>query len=160
MRPRSSVDVILSEAKNLGATQWRSFASLRMTFVAVGVLLVLTAPPTSAATRVKLATLAPKGTSFHQILLAMSEKWRAAPGGGVQLTIYTDGTMGGEADMVRRMRVGQLQAAMLTVTGLSEIDDSVAALQNMPMIFRSLDELDFVREKLRPQLEQKFKQKG
>jgi len=81
---------------------------------------------------IRLATLAPKGTSFHQALLSLGEKWRQAPGGGVQLTIYTDGTMGGETTMVQRMRAGQIQAAMLTVTGLCEIDDSVAALQNMP----------------------------
>jgi TRAP-type C4-dicarboxylate transport system substrate-binding protein len=115
----------------------------------------------SAATpQVKLATLAPKGTSFHQVLLEMGEQWAKAPGGGAKLTIYTDGSLGGERDMVRRMRVGQIQAAMLTVTGLSEIDDSVAALQNMPLVFRSVDELEYVREKVRPELEKKFRAKG
>lgn len=116
--------------------------------------------PAPSAVRIKLATLAPKGTSFHKTLIAMGEKWAAAPGGGAALTIYTDGTMGGEGDMVRRMRVGQIQAAMLTVTGLSEIDDSVAALQNMPMMFRSLEEVDFVCEKLQPVLEKKLEEKG
>jgi TRAP-type C4-dicarboxylate transport system substrate-binding protein len=110
--------------------------------------------------RVKLATLAPKGTSYHQILQLMGEKWRQAPGGGVKLTIYTDGTMGSEADMVRRMRIGQLQAAMLTVSGLAEIDDSVEALQHLPMAFRSLDELDYVSARLRPAIEKKFLEKG
>lgn len=113
-----------------------------------------------AAPIIKLATLAPKGTAFHQVLLEMGEKWSQAPGGGVKLIVYTDGTLGGEADMVRRMRVGQIQAAMLTATGLSDIDDSVAALQNMPMIFRSVEELEYVRNKLRPQFERKFREKG
>lgn len=111
-------------------------------------------------TRVRLATLAPKGSSFHQILLAMGEKWRQGPGGGAALTLYTDGTMGSEADMVRRMRIGQLQAAMLTVNGLAEIEESVTALQNMPMMFRSLDEVDFIRDKLRPELERRLLAKG
>lgn len=110
--------------------------------------------------RVRLATLAPKGSSYHQILQAMAEKWRQAPGGGVALTIFTDGSMGGEADMVRRMRVGQIQAGMLTVVGLSEIDQSVSALQNMPMMFRSLDEVDYVRQKLAPTLEKRLLDKG
>lgn len=123
-------------------------------------LLVCASGAIAAPPVVKLATLAPKGTTFHQELLAMGEKWAKAPGGGVKLTIYTDGTQGGEADMVRRMRVGQLQAAMLTVTGLTEIDDSVAALQNMPMMFRDAGELEFVRNKLRPDLEKRFKDKG
>jgi TRAP-type C4-dicarboxylate transport system substrate-binding protein len=136
----------------------------RLVVAAAGIALIFLGLPTAALAapkaKVKLATLAPKGSSFHQVLLEMGEKWRDAPGGGVTLTIYTDGTMGSEADMVRRMRVGQIQAAMLTVTGLSEIDDSVAALQNMPMMFRSLDELEFVRDKLRPDLEGRLREKG
>jgi TRAP-type C4-dicarboxylate transport system substrate-binding protein len=120
--------------------------------------LLPTAAP--AQVRVRLATLAPKGSSFHQILLAMGEKWRQAPGGGVQLTVYPDGVMGGEADVVRRMRVGQLHAGMLTAVGLSEIDPSVTALQNMPMMFRSLEEVDYTAEKLRPMLEKRFLDKG
>jgi TRAP-type C4-dicarboxylate transport system substrate-binding protein len=123
-------------------------------------VLLLTSISVKAAPEVKLATLAPKGTTFDQELRAMRDVWAKAPGGGVRLTIYTDGTLGGEVDMVRRMRVGQIQAAMLTVTGLTEIDDSVAAIQNMPMMFRSAEELEFVREKLRPMFEQKFRDKG
>jgi TRAP-type C4-dicarboxylate transport system substrate-binding protein len=110
--------------------------------------------------RIRLATLAPKGSSYYQILQGMGEKWRQAPGGGASLTIFADGSMGGEADMVRRMRVGQIQAAMLTVVGLSEIDPSVSALQNMPMMFRSLDEVEYVRQKLAPSIEKKFLEKG
>ena len=79
-----------------------------------------------APVKIKLGTLAPKDSSPHQSLKAMAEKWRQAPGGGVQLIIFTDGTQGGEADMVRRMRIGQLQAAMLTGTGMAEIDAAVA----------------------------------
>jgi TRAP-type C4-dicarboxylate transport system substrate-binding protein len=118
------------------------------------------APLAAQAQRVRLATLAPKGSSFHQILLEMGEKWRRAAGGGVALTIYTDGTMGSEADMVRRMRIGQLQAGMLTAGGLSQIDQAVTALQYMPMMFRSLDEVDYIEEKLRPDLEQRLLDKG
>ncbi len=110
--------------------------------------------------KVRLATLAPKDTSFHQSLKTMAQKWQNAPGGGVELTIYTDGTMGGETDMVRRMRVGQLQAAMLTVAGLSEIDPAVGGLQKMPLLYRTLEELVYVREKLRPIVEKRFAAKG
>jgi TRAP-type transport system periplasmic protein len=113
-----------------------------------------------APVRIRLGTLAPRGTSYHQILLQMGEKWRQAPHGGVTLTIYTDGTMGGEAEMIRRMRVGQLQAAMLTVLGLSEIDKSIAALQEMPMMFSTYDELEYVRAAMRADIEQRFLKNG
>lgn len=115
---------------------------------------------TQAATKIRLATLAPRDTSYHKSLQLLAEKWRQASGDAVTLTIYTDGTMGGEADMVRRMRIGQIQAAMLTVNGLMQIDASVSSIQNLPMMFHTLDEVDYVREKLRPQIEQKFLEKG
>ena len=110
--------------------------------------------------RIRLGTLAPRGTSWHRSLLEMGEKWRAAQGAGAAFTVYTDGSQGGEADMVRRMRVGQLNAALLSVVGLTEIDDAPGVLQKMPLVFRSWDELDYLREKLRPTLEKRFFDKG
>jgi TRAP-type C4-dicarboxylate transport system substrate-binding protein len=110
--------------------------------------------------KIRLGTLAPRGTSWHRSLLEMGEKWRAVQGPDSAFIVYTDGSQGGEADMVRRMRVGQLNAALLSVVGLTEIDDSVAVLQKMPMVFRSWDEVDHVREKLRPALEKRFLEKG
>ena len=110
--------------------------------------------------QVRLATLAPRGTSLHKTLLAMGQRWQQAPCGGVKLTIYPDGTLGSEADMVNRMRIGQIQAAMLSIAGLSKIDDSVKALQNMPFMFRSLDEVAYVTKKLTPELDRRFLAKG
>lgn len=108
---------------------------------------------------VKLGTVAPDGSSWHQILKDMGERWRQAPGGGVTLRIYAGGVLGDEPDMVRKMRVGQIHAAALTAVGLADIDPAVAALQ-IPMMFRSYEELDYVREKLRPILERRFEEKG
>jgi TRAP-type transport system periplasmic protein len=114
----------------------------------------------SAADKVinlRLGTLAPRGTSYHKSLMSMGEKWRQASGGSVRLTIYPDGTQGSEADMVGLMQTGNLDAGMLTAVGLAEIERAVTALQNMPpMTFRTLDEVDFVGSKLRPQLEQRL----
>ena len=132
-------------------------------FVVVTLLGLLGQPtPTAAQShpRIRLATPAPAGTSYHHILQEMGEKWRHAPGGGVLLTIYPGAQMGSEADMVRRMRVGQIQAAMVTVTGLSEIDPATSALQKMPMMFRSLEEVDYVRSQLQPELERRLLEKG
>ena len=107
--------------------------------------------------RIKLATVLPRGTSTHQTLLEMAAKWRGA---GVASTLYTDAVMGGEAETVRRMRIDQIQGAVLSVAGLMEVDHSVTALQLMPMMFRSLDEVEYVRERLRPLLEKRLEEKG
>jgi len=114
----------------------------------------------AAPIKVRLGTLAPKGSSYTKHLQAMGEEWRKAPGGGVSLTIYPDGTMGSEADMVRRMRLGQLQAGMLTVNGLLEIEPGVAGLQAMPKVFRNLEEVDFIGAKMEPILNKRLELKG
>jgi TRAP-type transport system periplasmic protein len=134
---------------------------LSSALIAVAVSLLL---PSSALAQkkvnVRLGTLVPKGTSFHLTLQEMGDQWQKASGGNVKLTIYTDGTMGGEAAMVSRMRLGQLQGALLSAPGLSTIEESVRALQLMPMMFASLEEFDYVRSKLEAGLEKKFLDKG
>jgi TRAP-type transport system periplasmic protein len=136
--------------------------SRRMVARAIAALLLIVGltSAASAQTRIRLATLVPSGTSYHHSLQAMGAKWKQASGGTLSLTIYADGTMGSEPETVRRMLVGQLQAAVLTVTGLTEIDPSVGALQKMPLMFRSLDEAAYVRAKLAPELERRFAEKG
>jgi len=108
---------------------------------------------------IDLGTLAPRGSVYHQALLTMAEQWRQAPGGGVKLRIFPDGTQGGEADMVRLMNVGSLQAGLFTAVGLSKIEPGVGGLQNLPMIFHDLSEFDAIKEKLRPRLEKRMADK-
>lgn len=123
-------------------------------------LLLAHASAVAAPVTATLGTLAPEGTSYHRMLLEMREKWRKAPGGGVNLRIYAGGKMGGEAKMVSQMRLGALDCALLTVTGLSEIEPAVAGLQNIPMMFRTLDEVDYVGEHLRPMLTKRMEKSG
>lgn len=134
-------------------------ATGRGLWCAVAMLLAAGAP-TAAQSTVKLGTLLPRGSSYYKHLVVMGEKWRAVPGGGVTLVVYPDGTQGGEADMVRRMRLGQLQAGLISAVGLWEIDRAVGGLQFMPLLYRSNDELDYVSERLRPTLEQRLRDKG
>jgi len=109
---------------------------------------------------VRLGMQLQRGTTIHKLLIEMGEKWRNAPGGGVNLIIYPDGTQGSEVDMVRRMRVGQLQAAVLSASGLAEIERDLNALQLMPLVYRSFEELEYVREQLKTELEAKLAAKG
>lgn len=130
---------------------------------AVALLLAAVASSSAAQAKFKLrvGTVAPRGSTFHQSFQSMGEKWKSAPGGGVELEIYP-GTQGGEPTIVRRMnpRVAQLDGAMLTAVGMQQIDRSVTALQLMPMMFHTWDEVDFTRERLRPRLEKTFLDKG
>jgi TRAP-type C4-dicarboxylate transport system substrate-binding protein len=142
--------------RRLRAYNWKKL-------ILISLLSALAQPIQLAAqqkTILRLGTLAPRDTSYHHILQEMGTAWERQTNGNVTLKIYPDGTMGGEAAMVQRMRVGQLQVAMLTVSGLSEIDPSIAALQKMPLLYRSLEEAEYVRNKLRPDLERHLADKG
>jgi len=123
-------------------------------------VLLVTGPAPAADKQLRIATLAPKNSLYHRQLLGLGEVWRAAQGGSAKYLVYADGSQGGEAEMVRRMRIGQLQGALLSVVGLRDIEPSIAALRNMPMLFRSWDEVDHVRDKMRPAMEKKFIDKG
>jgi TRAP-type C4-dicarboxylate transport system substrate-binding protein len=113
-----------------------------------------------AATRIRLATLAPSGSVYHKSLLTLREQWRSLSNRQVDLLVYADGKLGGEAEVVRLMGLNSIQAAMLTVVGLSEIDEGVEGLQSIPMGFRDFAEVDHVGQKLQPLLEQRLAAKG
>ncbi len=137
--------------------------SLPLRQLAGAFLLVLAGAASSADAAEKslrIGTLVPKNSLYHRELMAVGEAWRAAQGGSGKYLVYPDGSQGGEAELARRMRIGQLQGALLSVVGLREIEPSISALQSLPLLFRSWEELDYVREKMRPAMEKKFLDKG
>ena len=141
----------------------RLLASIARTAALGLALLAQALTPLHAAdkpVRLKLGTLAPAGTSYHKALQAMGEKWRKLSNGSVQLTIFPGGTQGSEADMVGLMQTGNLDAALVTTAGLSEIDPGALALEVMPMFFHDLGELDYLTVALRPKLEALMLAKG
>ena len=117
--------------------------------------------PSHAADKLlRLGTLAPKNSLYHRQLLEVGDAWRTAQGAGAKYVVFPDGSQGGETELARRMRIGQLQGALLSVVGLHEIEPSISALQAMPLLFKSWEEVDYVREKMRPAMEKKFFDKG
>ena len=108
----------------------------------------------------RIGTLAPKNSLYYRQLVEVAETWKNSTGGNAKYTVYADGSQGGETELARRMRIGQLQGALLSVVGLNEIEPSISALQSLPLLFKSWDEVDYVREKMRPAMEKKFLDKG
>ncbi len=134
---------------------WNRFRSLWI----VAFVLVLLAPTASARTVIKMASLVPDGSVWGKILKDMGAEWQEETDGEVSLRLYGGGVAGNESDVVRKMRVGQLQAAALSVSGLTAIDEGFEIFE-IPMFFESYDELFHVLEKTRPQLEQRLLDKG
>lgn len=135
---------------------------IKRRLVVVSMLAGLLLPATAMAqvAQLRVASVVPKNSLYHQSLLELGEAWRAAQGQGARFTVFTDGSQGGEAEIVRRMRIGQLQGALISVVGLRDIEPSIAALQNLPLLFRNWEEIDYVREKMRVGMEKRFLDKG
>ncbi len=132
----------------------------RLTVTLLLLALLPAAAPAGPVVRINLGTLAPRGSSYHQALLALGEAWRTESGGTVRLVIYPDGTQGTEADMVRLMRIGSLQAGLLTSTGLETIEPTVAGLQKLPFVFHHFAEFDHVMRDMSPALARKLEARG
>ncbi|MBZ5609609.1 MAG: TRAP transporter substrate-binding protein DctP [Acidobacteriia bacterium] len=110
-------------------------------------------------TVIRLGTLVPKGSRWHEILLNMGEEWKKASGGKVELKIYPGGEQGDEPEMVQKIRIKKLQAVAISGAGLSGIDAAVSALQ-IPMMLDSYEELDYVRDKISDRLQKGLAQRG
>ncbi len=134
-----------------------------MKSIAIGValLLALLRPPSARADEVviKLGTLAPNGSSWHTLLKEMGQTWSQLSGGKVKLRIYPGGVVGSEGDMVKKMRVGQLQAAALTTIGLHEITPEPQVI-DVPMLVDSWPTLDYVLSRMAPEIEKSLAAKG
>jgi len=117
----------------------------------------------SAAARadhtIKLGTIAPVGSTWHNLLKEMGDAWATASGGKVKLKIYAGGVLGNEGAMVQKMQVGQLHAAAITAVGLHEITPEPQAV-DVPMMIDTLDEYDYVQARVQDDLEKAVSAKG
>ena len=111
------------------------------------------------AQTIKLATLVPSGSTWDLTLKTMGGEWRESTAGRVNLRIYAGGVAGDDPDLVRKMRIGQLQAATLSVSGLTEIDPAFALFE-IPMFFSGYDELFAVLDALEDELRRRLDENG
>jgi TRAP-type C4-dicarboxylate transport system substrate-binding protein len=124
------------------------------------VLAVAAAGPSSAGkVEIKLATAIPDKTPFHQLLVDLGAEWQKLSNGDVSLVLYPGGVQGDEADVIRKMRIGQLHSAAITAASLSDIENYFSVFQ-IPLFFDSWDELNYVLDDLTPLLVQRLDEKG
>lgn len=108
--------------------------------------LMLLAPPAAGATEsleIKIATLAPEGSSWMKTFEAIDAEVGQKTNAAVRLKFYPGGVLGDEKDMLRKMYIGQIHGAVFTTAGLSAIFGELDVFQ-IPFLFRSYDEVDFV----------------
>ncbi|HEY4241720.1 MAG TPA: TRAP transporter substrate-binding protein DctP [Kofleriaceae bacterium] len=129
---------------------------LSCTALAIGAL-----APLAHADNVELriASLAPSGSPWMEVLDKAAAEIKDKTAGRVTLKYFEGGQQGDERDFVRKINLGQLDGAAVTAVGLSMIDESIRVLE-LPMMFKSAEELDYVADKMWPYFQKKFEAKG
>jgi TRAP-type C4-dicarboxylate transport system substrate-binding protein len=135
--------------------------SLTRSISVLAVALVATVTLSAQNTTIRLATVVPANSSWHKALLDMGAAWNKNTSGRITLRIYEGGTQGDERTVIRLMRPGvdQLQASLLMVSGLGEIDEAFNVF-GMPFFFQSDEEASHVRTRLTPAFEKRMEAKG
>ncbi|MFO7762278.1 MAG: TRAP transporter substrate-binding protein DctP [Wenzhouxiangellaceae bacterium] len=117
---------------------------------AVTLLLALVlAAGSLAAQQLKIATLAPDGSSWMEVLNDAADEVREETGGKVVTRFYPGGVMGGSDTVLRRMKLGQLQGGVFTVGELAGMAPETN-LYSLPFQFKNASELAQLRDEFDP----------
>ncbi|HJL19142.1 MAG TPA: TRAP transporter substrate-binding protein DctP [Sandaracinaceae bacterium LLY-WYZ-13_1] len=110
-------------------------------------------------TTLRLATLAPRGSAWMRVMNAWNNSLRQETNNRLQLRFYSGGSQGDERDVIRKIRIGQLDGAAVTSTGLGLIVRPVLVLQ-APGVVETYAQLDRARSALEDEFGQQFEANG
>ncbi|MCF7886264.1 MAG: TRAP transporter substrate-binding protein DctP [Candidatus Marinimicrobia bacterium] len=108
---------------------------------------------------IKMATVAPEGSFWMKEMNRVEKNVADKTDGMIDFKIYTSGVQGDEIEMLRKMKLKQLDAASFTGVGLGKIVPDIRVLE-VPFLFRNHAEIDYVKDKLFDYFQEKFEEKG
>jgi TRAP-type C4-dicarboxylate transport system substrate-binding protein len=123
------------------------------------VLLGFACPALAQTKTLKIATLAPDGTSWANGIKAFGAKVASGLDGQLKIKLVAGGIAGDEEEMIAKIRQGRLSGAALTSLGLGKEAGAVHVLE-LPLLVRNYDELDYLREQLDSELRKAFEDRG
>ncbi|MGH8172889.1 MAG: TRAP transporter substrate-binding protein DctP [Rhodanobacteraceae bacterium] len=130
-----------------------------LTRFSIAAALVLAGAVPAAAATIKIATVAPEGTTWMREMRASADAVKKATDGRVEIKYYPGGVMGDSATVLRKIKIGQLQGGAFT-GGEATIITLDSQAYSVPFLFRTQDEIDKVRVKLDPLVHQQFEKAG
>ena len=133
--------------------------SIRSVLATIGLLAALSIAQPAMPATIKIATIAPKDSPWYEMLQNMANAWEQVSGGAIETRIYANGIAGDESDLIRKMRVGQIDIAMLSIGSLPDIAWQLSAL-HMPLMIESNEELDHVMAGIGPTFDALLRKQG
>jgi TRAP-type C4-dicarboxylate transport system substrate-binding protein len=131
-------------------------------FLAFALLFVLVSPGPLFAQRkltIRLASVAPENTPWGAALNRIAAEWARITNGEATLQVYHSGVAGSEADVLRKLKQNQIQAAVFSSLGMASIAREVMTL-SVPFFIRTDDELEMVLANVKTELEKKIEDNG
>ena len=113
----------------------------------LAILVLVFISPVAFAQTLKIATIAPEGSSWMNDMKRGAEVIEAQTQGRVKFKFYGGGVQGNDKQVQRKMRTGQLQGGAFT-SGAMNMFQRDADIFSMPMVFSSIDEARFVRKNM------------
>jgi len=108
---------------------------------------------------IKLGTIAPENSSWGDSAKATTRDVEVKTNGDVKITWYFGAVMGDEPDMIRKIRLGQLQGAVFTLMGAGKVAPEMKVFA-LPFLFNGYDEADYVLNKMGVTIDKIFAEKG
>ncbi len=108
---------------------------------------------------IKMATIAPEGSAWMDEMHEFEQEVYEATNQQIKFRTYPNGIQGDEVDVLRKMRLGQLDAGSFTGVGLGKIISDIRVL-DLPFLFENKAEVDYVYEALFPYFHKRFLEKG
>lgn len=122
-------------------------------------LLLAAAAAPAQQVQLKVATLAPEGSSWMVEARRAADEVSRRTEGRVGIRYYTGGTMGSDQAVLRKMRIGQLQGGAILVGSLTDLVPSIE-IYNLPLLFHDYSEVDAVRSAFDQRLLGMLEEKG
>ncbi len=110
-------------------------------------------------TKIRFATVAPVGSTWMNVMKEYANAVEDATNNEIKFKIYPGQVAGDEKDVLRKIRIGQLDSGGFTGTGLGEILPEVRIMDS-PFLFRSYEEVDFIAEHFFDYFAERFEEKG
>jgi len=112
-----------------------------------------------SAQTLKLATLVPEGSLWDKSVRELGAAVQQATAGRVKFQIYPGGVAGDEPDVLRKMRIGQLQGGLFSASGLGDIDPAFYLFQ-VPLLLETDAEVELILSQMRATLSERLAAKG
>jgi TRAP-type C4-dicarboxylate transport system substrate-binding protein len=131
----------------------------QITLVTASLALALLAAAPAGAQTLKIATIAPEGSSWMNDMRAGAEVIEEYTEGRVQVKFYGGGVQGNDKQVQRKMRTGQLHGGAFTSGGLN-LFQTDADLLSLPLLFETIEEARFVRGHVEDELRRRLEEAG